>query len=118
MNRKLYSKFQIEINKLGEQVRMDVTAYEITDRRGTRLEAETQVHDPFHNRVLFQIRNATNFGDIQNKLQAQLIHRGYAPLRYRLLSEDPKTGYTRWLEWEPIRGGLEAVEKIIADSLI
>ena len=117
MSRSLHSKFQVEIQRLGQVVRMDVTTYAVTDRKGSRLEAETQVQDPFHNRVVFHVRNAEDFGQIQQKLQAQLIHRGYAPLRMRLLSEDPRTGATRWLEWTPIKGGLDAVEKMIADSL-
>jgi len=117
LSRTLHSKFQVEIQRLGQIVRMDVTSYEVTDRRGSRLEAETQVQDPFHNRVVFHIRNAENFTQVQEKLQAQLIHRGYAPLRMRLLSEDSRTGATRWLEWQLIEGGLDAVEKMIADSL-
>ena len=117
MSRTLHSKFQVEIQRHGQVVRMDVTGYQVTDRRGTRLEAETQVQDPFHNRVVFHIRNAENFEQVQMKLQAQLIHRGDAPLRMRLLAEDARTGATRWLDWQIIEGGLEAIEKMIADSL-
>ena len=117
MSRSLHAKFQVEIQRHGQVVRMDVTSYQVTDRRGTRLEAETQVQDPFHNRVVFHVRNAENFEQVQEKLQAQLIHRGYAPLRMRLLAEDARTGATRWLDWQIIEGGLEAIEKMIADSL-
>ena len=117
LSRTLHSRFQVEIQRLGQIVRMDVTTYAVTDRKGSRLEAETQVQDPFHNRVVFHVRNAADFGQIKNKLQAQLIHRGYAPLRMRLLSEDPRTGATKWLDWEAIEGGVEAIRKMIEDSL-
>ena len=117
MARSLYSRFQVEIQRLGQLVNLDVVVYEIADRRGKRLEAQTQVQDPFHNRVVFYIRNAETFDQVQTKLQAQLIHRGYAPLRFRLRGENPETGATKWLEWQVIEGGIEAIREMVEASL-
>lgn len=117
MGRSLHSRFQVEIQRLSQLVKMEVVTYAIDDRRGTRLEAQTQCQDPFHNHVLFYVRNAETFEQVLTKLQAQFIHRGYAPLRYRLREENPATGATKWREWEPIEGGLDAVEKMISDSI-
>ncbi len=113
----MHSRFQVEVHKQGRYVPLDVAVYQISDRRGERLEAQTQCHDPNHNRVIFQIRHATTFDEVFQKLQAMLIHRGYAPLRFRLLKEDPKTGYTRWLDWNSIKGGQEAIDDMIRRSV-
>ena len=108
---------QVEIQRLGQLVNLDVVVYEIADRRGKRLEAQTQVQDPFHNRVVFYIRNAETFDQVQTKLQAQLIHRGYAPSDSDCAARIRRTGATKWLEWQVIEGGIEAIREMVEASL-
>ena len=99
MSRSLHAKFQVEIQRHGQVVRMDVTSYQVTDRRGTRLEAETQVQDPFHNRVVFHVRNAENFEQVQEKAPGPTDPPGICPFgecdsSQRMPAQVPRDGST------------------------
>lgn len=96
---KEHARFQLEATKLGRTVTFQVTVFEKRERRGSRLFAETQCYDPYNFMIHFIIRDAETFEGVLDRFIAQLLHRGFEPIRYRIRLFDEKTGYQRWGEW-------------------
>lgn len=91
-----HSRFQLEATKLARTVVFQVTVFSRVDRARTRLYAETQCSDPLHFLLQFVVRDAPDFDSLLQKFLAELTHRGFEPLRFRL-----REG-TAWKEWEPV----------------
>jgi len=91
-----HSRFQLEATKLARTVVFQVTVFSRVDRARTRLYAETQCSDPLHFLLQFVVRDAPDFDALLQKFLAELTHRGFEPLRFRL-REGPS-----WKEWEPV----------------
>jgi hypothetical protein len=83
-----HTRFQLEAAKLGRIVVFQVTVYARVVRRKTTLYAETQCADPYHNVIQFIIRDAESTDDIIERFTAQLRHRGFDPIRFRLTEEE------------------------------
>ena len=91
-----HSRFQLEATKLGRNVVFQVTVFRRVDSKNKKLFAETQCSDPVHYIIQFVLRDAADIDGILNKFRAQLLHRGFTPLRYRL-----RDGQI-WHEWQGI----------------
>ncbi len=91
-----YNRFQLEATKLGRTVVFQVTVFEKTERNRRKLFAETQCSDPLHFIIQFIIREAPTFEVLLEKFVQQLLHRGFAPARYRV------RGDGKWQPWSPI----------------
>jgi hypothetical protein len=91
-----FKRFQLEASKLGRSVVFQVTVFEKSERNRTKLFAETQCSDPLHFIIQFIIRDAENFEKLLEKFVQQLMHRGFAPEKYRIRGEG------KWQEWIPI----------------
>lgn len=95
---KVYDRFQLEALKLGRTVVFQVTVFERHDRGKSRLFAETECSDPLQHLIQFVIRDAPDVDGVIDRFVAQLVHRGFKPLRHRgRLQESQK-----WAEWRPI----------------
>ncbi|MGM0577399.1 MAG: hypothetical protein ACQEXJ_16870 [Myxococcota bacterium] len=92
-----HGRFQLEATKLGRTVVFQVTVYERKERNKRRLYAETQCYDPLQYMIQFIIRDATDMDGVIAAFKAQLEHRGFAPLCYRLKNDNGT-----WAEWEAI----------------
>lgn len=95
---KICDRFQLEASKLGRTVVFQVTVFERKDRGKTRLFAETECSDPLQHLIQFVIRDAPDVDGIIDRFVAQLVHRGFKPLRHRGRNEGAQT----WDEWEQI----------------
>ncbi len=89
----VYSRFQLEAEKLGRHIVFQVTVYQKTTKNRSVLFAETQCSDPYQFLVQFIIRDCTDFDELLSKFLDQLDYRGYAALRYRIRGEG------KWNEW-------------------
>ncbi len=65
-----------------------VTVFEKKERNKRRLYAETQCSDPLHYMIQFVIRDAPDMDGVIERFTAQLVHRGFQPLCYRLKQEN------------------------------
>jgi len=93
----VFSRFQLEASKLGRIVVFQVTVFERKERNKTRLFAETQCSDPLQYLIQFVIKDAPDMDGIIDRFVAQLVHRGFKPLRHRFRLED-----TSWDAWRDI----------------
>ena len=91
-----HSRFQLEATKLGRTVVFQVTVFSRNDRQRPRLYAETQCTDPLHFLLQFIVRDAPDFDTLLRKFLAELLHRGFEPVRYRLRED------RTWGEWQPV----------------
>jgi hypothetical protein len=89
-----FSRFQLEAAKLGRNVIFQVTVFEKAERNKRRLYAETQCYDPLQYIIQFVIRDAPDMDGVIERFRAQLNHRGFTPLCYRL-----KTDTGSWGSW-------------------
>lgn len=96
---KEHARFQLEATKMGRTVSFQVTAFEKRERRGTRLYAETSCYDPYSFMIHFIIRDADTLDEVVDRFTAQLLHRGFMPLRYRMRQRTEPEGYEKWGEW-------------------
>ena len=101
----VFCRFQLEATKLGREVIFLVTVFEKTERGRRRLFAETQCSDALQFLLQFVIRDATDLDGVVERFVRQLVHRGFAPLQYRVQAD---TG--TWQEWIPLEI-LEVVEE-------
>jgi hypothetical protein len=92
-----YSRFQLEASKLGRTVIFQVTVYERKERNKTRLYAETECFDPMHYMIQFIIRDAEDMDAVIERFRAQLQHRGFNPVCFRLKKDNGA-----WDEWKSI----------------
>ncbi len=95
---KIYDRFQLEALKLGRTVVFQVTVFERQERGKKRLFAETECSDPQQHLIQFVIRDAPDVDGVIDRFVAQLVHRGFKPLRHRLRVHEAQ----KWAEWEPI----------------
>jgi hypothetical protein len=95
---KVYDRFQLEALKLGRTVVFQVTVFERQERGKTRLFAETECSDPLQHLIQFVIRDAPDVDGVIDRFVAQLVHRGFKPLRHRGRIQDSQ----KWAEWRPI----------------
>lgn len=91
-----FNRFQLEATKLGRNVVFQVTVFEKSDKKKTRLFAETQCSDPYHFMIQFIIREAKDFEDLLERFYGQLDHRGFTPVRYRVRDT------SKWGEWTEV----------------
>jgi len=91
-----HSRFQLEATKLARTVVFQVTVFSRVDKARTRLYAETQCSDPLHFLLQFVVRDAPDFESLLQKFLAELTHRGFDPVRYRM-----RDG-TAWQDWKPV----------------
>lgn len=82
-----FNRFQLEATKLGRSVIFQVTVFERKERSKRRLYAETQCYDPLQYIIQFVIRDAPDMDGVIESFRAQLNHRGFTPLCYRLKNE-------------------------------
>jgi hypothetical protein len=92
-----FGRFQLEASKLGRTVVFQVTVFRRTDPRRDKLFAETQCSDPMHYIIQFVIRDETTLDGILRRFRMQLLHRGFAPVRFRT-----RTGQ-QWEGWQLIQ---------------
>jgi hypothetical protein len=92
---RVFSRFQLEASKLGRSVIFQVTVFEKKERSKSRLYAETQCSDPLHYMIQFVIRDASDMDGVIERFTAQLVHRGFLPLCYRLKKENGS-----WDSWQ------------------
>ena len=95
---KICDRFQLEASKLGRTVVFQVTVFERQDRGKRRLYAETECSDPLQHLIQFVIRDAPDVDGIIDRFVAQLVHRGFKPLRHRTRDEQAQT----WSDWQLI----------------
>lgn len=92
-----FNRFQLEASKLGRSVIFQVTVFERKERSKRRLYAETQCYDPLQYIIQFVIRDAEDMDGVIERFTAQLSHRGFTPLAYRV-----KRDNGTWGEWDPL----------------
>lgn len=97
MSIQLFNRFQLEATKLGRSVVFQVTVFEKTERNKRRLFAETQCSDPLQYIIQFVIRDAPDLDGVLERFRAQLVHRGFMPLQFRV-----KNGDGTWGGWKRI----------------
>jgi hypothetical protein len=90
----LFNRFQLEATKRGHNVVFQVTVFERTERNKSRLFAETQCSDPLLYMIQFVIRDAPDLDSVIDRFKAQLSHRGFTPLQFRVKNGDGSWG--RW----------------------
>jgi hypothetical protein len=95
---KVFNRFQLEATKLGRTVTFQVTVFERKERGKSRLFAETQCSDPLQHLIQFVIRDAPDMDGIIDRFVAQLVHRGFRPVRHRARQEAVK----KWDDWQDI----------------
>ncbi len=83
-----FNRFQLEATKLGRSVIFQVTVFERKERSKSRLYAETQCYDPLQYIIQFVIRDAPDMDGVIESFTAQLNHRGFTPLCYRLKNDN------------------------------
>ena len=83
-----FNRFQLEATKLGRSVIFQVTVFERKERSKSRLYAETQCYDPLQDIIQFVIRDAPDMEGVIESFTAQLNHRGFTPLCYRLKNDN------------------------------
>lgn len=93
----VFSRFQLEASKLGRNVVFQVTVFEKKERNRRRLFAETQCSDPLQYIIQFVIRDASDVDQVIERFVAQLLHRGFSPLRHRRKNERGS-----WDPWVPL----------------
>jgi len=86
----------LEASKLGRDVVFQVTVFAKEERNRSKLFAETQCSDPFHLVIQFIIREAPDFDSLLSRFIAQLEHRGFVPVRYRLHEAG------KWAHWRSL----------------
>ena len=91
---KVFNRFQLEATKLGRTVTFQVTVFERKERKKSQLFAETQCSDPLQHLIQFVIRDASDMDGVINSFTAQLDHRGFTPLCYRLKKDNGT-----WASW-------------------
>lgn len=91
-----FNRFQLEASKLGRSVVFQVTVFEKKERNKSRLFAETECYDPLQYMIQFVIRDAPDLEGVIERFRAQLAHRGFTPLQYRIKNE------SSWSGWQAI----------------
>jgi hypothetical protein len=89
-----FNRFQLEASKLGRNVVFQVTVFEKKERNKSRLFAETQCYDPLQYLIQFVIRDAPDLDGVIVRFKAQLEHRGFTPLQYRVRDNERWGGWT------------------------
>ena len=97
MNIREFNRFQLEAAKLGRNVIFQVTVFEKKERNRSRLYAETQCFDPLQYLIQFVIRDASDLNEVIEMFSKQLLHRGFAPLKYRVRGDNGT-----WDAWGPV----------------
>ncbi|TNF32584.1 MAG: hypothetical protein EP329_09705 [Deltaproteobacteria bacterium] len=92
-----HNRFQLEASKLGRNVVFQVTVFEKKERNKSRLYAETQCFDPLQYMIQFVIRDAPDLDGVIEAFSKQLVHRGFAPMKYRVKSDNGT-----WDAWVPV----------------
>lgn len=92
-----HNRFQLEATKLGRNVVFQVTVFEKKERNKARLYAETQCFDPLQYLIQFVIRDAPDLDGVIEAFAKQLVHRGFAPVKFRVKNSDGT-----WDGWAPV----------------